>query len=457
MDLTTYAYDRANRLTAISFRGQVTGYAYDAAGRLTLKTLPNGISQTLTWDGANRLTALTYRKADGTLIESLSYGYDQNGNRIEKTTGIGSVPETAFSAPYDPANRMSEITLNPGTANAKTYALSYDLNGNLTGKAQVADPTDVTTYIWDSQNRLTGISAPGVNAAFEYDALGRRVARTVNGVSTAYLYDGVQAIAETKAGVTSTLLTGLEIDEMIARYTGASQRAYLTDALGSVIAQSRADQSIQNWYGYSPYGQAIPTTDDEGNDIEYTARENDGTGLYYYRARYYDPVLKRFVSEDPIGLAGGINTYAYVAGNSLSYTDPTGEIRLPNDPSGLPSDWQRDPGHRDPNGERWRHPSGDVLDWHQGRPGMPGWRGKDHWHHNDGNEHLPPGTEVPDPPGSGNACGEDCKQKVATVVTTAAGVYIVYRCIRMIPSPITGIVRRNARKCSFPTASSHGF
>ena len=60
------------------------------------------------------------------------------------------------------------------------------------------------------------------------------------------------------------------------------------------------------------------------NDSQYTARENDGTGLYFYRARYYDPVLKRFVSQDPIGLSGGINQYAYVGGNPNSFVDPTG-------------------------------------------------------------------------------------------------------------------------------------
>jgi RHS repeat-associated protein len=112
---------------------------------------------------------------------------------------------------------------------------------------------------------------------------------------------------------------------MIARYTDSSQRVYLTDALGSVIAQTREDQSIQNWYGYSPYGQAVSATDDEGNAVEYTGRENDETGLYYYRARYYDPVLKRFVSEDPIGLLGAFNVYAYVDENPISLVDPTGE------------------------------------------------------------------------------------------------------------------------------------
>jgi hypothetical protein len=73
-------------------------------------------------------------------------------------------------------------------------------------------------------------------------------------------------------------------------------------------------------------------------------------------------------------------------------------MRLPLDPSGLPPDWTHDPSHRDPNGSRWRHPSGDYLDFHKGRPGKPGWRGKDHWHHNGDDEHLEPGVdEIPEP------------------------------------------------------------
>ncbi len=75
---------------------------------------------------------------------------------------------------------------------------------------------------------------------------------------------------------------------------------------------------------YSPFGEASTTGDDQGNSTEYTGRENDHTGLYFYRARYYDPVLKRFIASDPIGLTGGINTYAYVNGNPLTYIDPFG-------------------------------------------------------------------------------------------------------------------------------------
>jgi len=77
-------------------------------------------------------------------------------------------------------------------------------------------------------------------------------------------------------------------------------------------------------YAYSAYGEAQTLGPDEGNPLQYTGRENDGTGLYYYRARYYDPVLKRFISEDPIGIEGSINPYTYVNGNPLSYSDPEG-------------------------------------------------------------------------------------------------------------------------------------
>jgi RHS repeat-associated protein len=263
---------------------------------------------------------MVYRRSDPAQIEALTYTYDAGGQRIAKTTGLGSAPETLFSATYDQANRMTSITF---TGSAQTCTLTYDQNGNLATKSC---PLSTTSYTWDAQDRLSALNAPGLAASFQYDALGRRIARTVNGQTTAYLYDGVQAIAETRAGQATTLLTGLEIDEMIAKYTNASQRTYLIDALGSVIGQAREDQSIQNWYRYSPYGETTTTANDEGNSSEYTARENDSTGLYYYRARYYDPVLKRFISEDPIGLAGGINTYAYVHGNPLSHTDPSGNI-----------------------------------------------------------------------------------------------------------------------------------
>ncbi|CAH1090967.1 RHS repeat-associated core domain-containing protein [Candidatus Nitrotoga sp. 1052] len=84
------------------------------------------------------------------------------------------------------------------------------------------------------------------------------------------------------------------------------------------------DASVQNYYAYSLYGETTPSTNDDGNSSEYTGRDNDSTGVYYYRARYFDPMLKRFISADPIGIAGGLNLYAYVGGDPLSWVDPLG-------------------------------------------------------------------------------------------------------------------------------------
>jgi RHS repeat-associated protein len=318
-DPTLYTYDKADRLAAISYRNQTTAYTWDAASRLSAKVLPNGIQQEFVYDDADRLLSIAYKKTDGTPIETISYTYDAKGQRLSKTSGSASVRETAVSATYDPANRLATLTL-AGTG--ETFTLTYDDNGNLAQKQGAASGT--TTYTWDSRNRLTQITSPTTTATFQYDGLGRRVARTVNGSTTQYVYDGPQAIGEITNGQAAALLTGLQIDEVIARYTSAGTRTYLTDALGSVIAQTNDQQAVQNFYGYTPYGETQALGPDEGNAIQYTARENDQTGLYYYRARYYDPVLKRFVSEDPIGLGGGTNVYAYVRGNPVSYTDSEG-------------------------------------------------------------------------------------------------------------------------------------
>jgi RHS repeat-associated protein len=342
VEQTSYAYDRASRIVKITTHAlsggptpaglQTVSYTWDAASRLTQKTLPNGISQGFVYDDANRLTRIQYARADGTVIQSIDYSYDANGQRTTKRNDIATQQETPFNAAYDLANRLTQITLSPGSTQPKTYTLSYDDNGNLVAKQNQGDATDKTTYTWDARDRLVSLQGPGMVATFSYDALGRRLSKTINGQRIEYVYDGVQAIGELLADasgklmLSATQLTGLAIDEVLARYAASGNTVYLTDALGSVIAQARDDQGLQSFYAYSPYGETQLLGNDNGNASQYTARENDGTGLYYYRARYYDPVLKRFVAEDPIGIAGGPNLYAYVDGNPISLVDPAGNL-----------------------------------------------------------------------------------------------------------------------------------
>ena len=295
-------------------------------------------------DAADRVTQLKYTKSDGNVIDQIDYTYDAAGQRISKTMLNGnSAPETPMSATFDAGNRMQTITLNPNKPEQKIYNLTYDNNGNLTKKQLSTDTnctTDCTEYVWDSRNRLVQIKQnQTTSATYSYDAENRRIQTNItnNGTTNqvSYIYAGSQSVGEVRnQQLSHSLMTGLQMDEHIARIAlnqGATPqvKTYLTDALGSVIATAKADQSLEVGYAFSPYGQTQKLGVENQqpgseNSSQYTGRENDNNGLYFYRARYYDPVLKRFISEDPIGLAGGINSHAYVEGDPVNLNDPEG-------------------------------------------------------------------------------------------------------------------------------------
>lgn len=126
------------------------------------------------------------------------------------------------------------------------------------------------------------------------------------------------------AAVLANLLTGLGIDEFFTRTDGNGTKSLLHDALGSTIALDDGTGSLSTQYTYEPFGATVQLGQPSPTSYHYTGREEDGTGLYYYRARYYSPRLQRFISEDPMGFTGGINLYAYVGNQPLRYTDATG-------------------------------------------------------------------------------------------------------------------------------------
>lgn len=305
----TYQYDAASRLVQVTWGSFVVTIGYDAAGRRTSLTYSNGTSTSYTYDAASRLTSIMHTGPLG-LIESLTYAYDPAGNRtgITRANGPATLLPQPVTTAYDAANQLILFNGVPVT---------HDANGNMTSDG-------ANTYTWDARNRLVAISG-GTTASFTYDALGRRISKTVNGQTTQFLYDGNDIVAEMQGGaITAFYLRGLNIDEPFVRITAGGAEYYHTDALGSTLALTNDAGAVTTTYAYEPFGKTT-ITGTSTNPFQYTGRENDGTGLYYYRARYYSPRLQRFISEDPLGIiSGDLNYYAYVANDPLNLTDGFG-------------------------------------------------------------------------------------------------------------------------------------
>ncbi|GGA37688.1 hypothetical protein GCM10010981_28540 [Dyella nitratireducens] len=310
-----YSYDNANRLTAITQGSETVQLAYDADNHRTTLTLPNGISVAYGYDTASELTGLTYTQGNGTNLGNLTYGYDADGRIVSK--GGTFATDVLPMATTQPAT----FDLNDRETSFNGAALTYDANGNLT-----SDGTN--TYTWNARNQLTQISQGG-NAplSFIYDALGRRISKTIQGTATQFLYDGSNAVQETQGSTVNPILVGLGIDERFARNDVTGRTYFLTDLLNSTIALIDPTGAIKQKYSYDPYGNvtASDTTTGFTNPYQYTGREADTAGLYYYRARYYSPMMGGFISEDPSAFGGGqLSFYAYVGGNPIAGTDPLG-------------------------------------------------------------------------------------------------------------------------------------
>jgi len=319
----TYTYDDANRLVQVAQGSAIAAMAYDDAGRRTTLTLPNGIVVVYSYDGASRIGNITYNLGPQVLGD-LTYSYDAAGNRV----GVGgswartALPDAVSSATYDAANELTQH---------ETTMLTYDANGNLT--------TDgLNSYVWDARNQLAGMTGPAVTVSFQYDPLGRRTRKVVNGTPTEFLYDDLNPVEELSQGtVQASLLHGLGLDEHFVRIDAAGTRSFLTDALGSTLALTDTSGVVETAYTYEPFGAATVSGSIAANAFQYTGRENDGTGLYYYRARYYSPTWQRFVSEDRLPSAPfrmmhndlpvvfvGKNLYVYAENSPLMFTDPLG-------------------------------------------------------------------------------------------------------------------------------------
>jgi RHS repeat-associated protein len=276
------------------------------------------------------------------------YSYDPVGNRL---TG----PKSTDSYTYDSGNEQLTykgklLLLDTGDQN------EYDVNGNLIKKTQTLQGKwkIITTYAYDDENRLIKVTIQRGDhikaVTFTYDHFGRRISKTVereeldddNNIidkllnklncprTTYYIYDEQNIIAEydDNGKQTATYIHGPNIDEPLAAEIRNSRIYYHADGLGSITTLTNHMGYKVQQYDYDSFGNIKSTPFWIKQPYTYTGREFDyETGLYYYRARYYDPKAGRFITKDPIGFEGGINKYAYVSNNPIRHTDPTGEIQ----------------------------------------------------------------------------------------------------------------------------------
>ncbi|KRT69834.1 MAG: YD repeat-containing protein [candidate division NC10 bacterium CSP1-5] len=356
-----YTYDALNRLTRISpgfGLGQPPNFTYDALSRRTSATLGNGAVATYTYDAASQLTSLVHQLS-GSPIASFSYAYDAAGNRTAMTEVAGTNsyaydqlnrltqathpqptnPAESFS--YDPVGNRTSSHLATGqlhdSANRlledSNFTYTYDDNGNLTSKTSKANG-EVTTYTYDAENQLIRVNKPGLVAEYRYDALGRRIEKVVNGVSTRYTYDNEDIAVELDGTGTAQAfyLHGPGIDEPLAmgRFgAGGGTSVFHADGLGSITTLTNTSGATVRSYTYDSFGRLVAQTGTVTNPYTYTGRELDPeSGLYYYRARYYDAATGRFLQEDAIGglveLPQTLNKYPYVLNDPHNAQDPLG-------------------------------------------------------------------------------------------------------------------------------------
>jgi len=348
-----YGYDAVGRLTGLSSSGYSTftvAYTYDAANRLLARTPLAGllVSVSYAYDAANRMTQLHVTGPGGPLLAE-SYSYDAVGN----VTGVASSRTGNTAYTYDALDRLTGVS-SPGFNAAYTYdaagnrlsaggvsysydaggrlvsrsdgvAYAYDAAGNLAGKTQGGQ---TTSYTWDGENRLARIDYPdGGHSAYAYDDFGRRISkRTPDGATTYYVYLGLNLAQELDgAGAVMASYTYDGLDRPVTMWREGQTYTYLLDRLGSVVGLADASGAVVTTYRYDPWGNLIDSTGTVANPLRFTAREwDEESGLYFYRARYYDPQAGRFISRDPVGVQGGLNLYAFAHNRPVARGDPLG-------------------------------------------------------------------------------------------------------------------------------------
>ena len=278
-ETTTYTYDLADRLRQVAYPDKTTDYTYDAAGNRETEQDrdPAGVLQAdklYSYDDRNRLIEVT-DAIDAS--RSVSYGFDANGNQISRTPSSG-----AFMG-----------------------------------------------FVFDVRDRLIRVEEDALPiGSYRYDASGLRVSKFTATGEARYVYDDRSVLVHSDDNGTTKFEYGP--DRLLSVNHPVDGRAfYLFDALGSVVDLTTPGGSLLAQYQWDAWGNLRSSTDTAANPFGFTGHEMDGeSGLVYARARFYDPVIGRFLSHDPEVVEASnppsLHRYLYAYQNPTVFVDPTG-------------------------------------------------------------------------------------------------------------------------------------
>ncbi|WP_171040821.1 Ig-like domain-containing protein [Marinobacter alexandrii] len=362
---TRYEFDALNRLASVYDGGGETTYTYDKVGNRGSVSYPNGNVTNYGYDALNRLVSLTTTDASAAVVADYRYELDPTGRRT-RVQELHNGRSTTYD--YDLLYRLtSETVTDPlngnhnaeyrfdkvgnrtlSTINGVQTSYSYDANDRVTQQGGTSYTYDangntltetesgqVTRYSYDARNKLVETSRPGYSASYGYNADGIRTRRSENGITTRFVVDSnrdyAQVLAEVENGSTEVSYT--YGDDLLSQQSGSETVYYLYDGHGSTRALANDVSAVTDTYHYDAFGTLLASIGDTENDYRYSGEQRDsGLEQYYLRARYYNQDVGRFTqmdtwmghSDEPVTL----NKYLYANGDSINWTDPTGNFGL---------------------------------------------------------------------------------------------------------------------------------